>query len=79
VYQLAHRIILEAHKRKRIGGEIVLSAEVTGMPRATRWRAIKDLVRLGLIEIEQNGHAAPRVTRLLNLPCGWNHAPEEVL
>ena len=63
-YRLALVILLEDFKRKRWGGEVVLSSEVTGMPRNTRMRAAKDLVELGLIETEQRGRGALRVSNI---------------
>jgi hypothetical protein len=41
--------------------ETVLSSEMTGMPHTTRIRVIRELVRLGLIGVEQMGNQAPRV------------------
>jgi hypothetical protein len=78
-HNLAHWILEEAFKRKHVGGDVVLSTEATGMPRSTRWRAIKELVALGLINIEQRGHKAPRIAKLLNLPRDWDHAPAAIL
>ena len=66
-YRLAHIILFEAFKRKHLGGEIVLSAEVTRMPSATRVRAIGELVKLGLIKIRRNGKQAIRVIEILYL------------
>jgi hypothetical protein len=67
-FKLAHRILMEAHKRKHVGGEIILSFEVTRISnRTVRARAIKTLVDLELIEIEQQGNRAVRVLRLLHI------------
>jgi hypothetical protein len=63
-YQLASVILFEAFKQKHCGGEIVLSSAVTGMPRSTRRRATKELVKLGLISIHQKGSQSPRVSHL---------------
>jgi hypothetical protein len=63
-YQLALAILLEALKRQYCGGEIVLSTTVTRMSRATRMRAAKELVELGLIETEQKGKHAMRVSHI---------------
>jgi hypothetical protein len=60
-YQLAHVILFEAFKRQQIGGEIVLSAIMTGMDRSTKNRAIKELVKLRLIRVKQSGKGATRV------------------
>jgi hypothetical protein len=64
-FKLAHRILREAFKRKYVGGEIVLSTEATGLSRKVRSKAIKELVLLGLIEIDQKGNQAIRVTKVL--------------
>ena len=63
--KLAHRILKEAFKRRYVGGDIVLSTEATGLSRKVRFRAVKELVGLGLIEVDQNGNQAVRVTNLL--------------
>jgi hypothetical protein len=78
-HNLAHWILEEAFKRKHLGGNIVLSSKATGMARPTRWRAISELIALELIKVAQQGHEAPRITKLLNLPPKWNHAPATVL
>jgi hypothetical protein len=64
-FKLALRILKEAFKRKHIGGEIVLSRKVTGLPSSTTTRAAKELANLGLIQIQQNGNKAIRVVNLL--------------
>jgi hypothetical protein len=64
-YQLACAILVEAFRREQDGGEIVLSAKVTGMPRNSRRRAIKELVKLRLIKIRQTGHKASRVVSII--------------
>ena len=51
-YQLALIVLAEAFKRAYIGGDVVLSSEVTRMPHTTRKRAAKELVELGLISVE---------------------------
>jgi hypothetical protein len=61
-YHLALKILDEAFKRKHIGGEVILSSEMTGMSREMRRRAIRELVQLALIEIEQDGNRAIRVS-----------------
>jgi hypothetical protein len=63
-HHLALVILAEAFKRKNIGGEVVLSSETTGMPRMTRARAARELVRLGLIEVRQEGNQAVKVTHI---------------
>ena len=62
---LAHVILREAFKRQRVGGEIVLSTEVTGISRQVRARAVNELRELGLIKTEQNGNQAVRVTSII--------------
>jgi Fic family protein len=64
-YQLAHIILFEAFKCEQTGGEVVLSATVTGMPTSTRKRAIKELVKLKLIKVSQRGNQAVRVVSIL--------------
>ena len=62
--QLAMEILFAEFRRKYTDGELVLSAAMSGMPNATRAGATKELVRLGLIEVEQCGRQAPRVVRV---------------
>jgi hypothetical protein len=64
-FKLAHRILKEAFKRQYMGAEIILSTEVTRLSRKVRCRAVKELVKLGLIEIEQNDNQAVRVVSIL--------------
>jgi hypothetical protein len=61
---LAPIILAEAFKRDYIKGDIVLSSEVTKMPRTTRKRAVEELVKLGLITVERNGNRALTVTAI---------------
>ena len=63
-YKLALRILREAYKQQYTSGEVVLSAEVTGLPGTTRRSAAKELVTLNLIQIQQDGNRATRVTKL---------------
>jgi hypothetical protein len=63
-YQLAVAILFEAFRRAHIGGEIVLSQAVTRMPRSTRRRATKELIRLGLIKVKRNGNECLRVSNV---------------
>jgi hypothetical protein len=63
-YKLALRILREAYKQHYIGGEVVLSAAVTGLPGTTRRSAAKELVTLNLIQIQREGTRATRVTKL---------------
>ena len=60
-YRLALRILAEAFQRERIGGEIVLSAEMTSMSRTVRHRAAEKLEQLGLIKLGRLGKHAFRV------------------
>ena len=64
---LAIAILFAEFRRQRKGGEIVLSEAMTGLSHATRPRAVRELVKLGLIEVEQNGRHARRVTKVLRL------------
>ena len=70
VWHLARRILLEHHRRQYLGGEIVLSGEVTGLPRETRARATKKMVELGLIKVAKAGRQAVRVVELLHMHEG---------
>ena len=65
-HTMALVVLDEKHKRDYVGGDIVLSAEVTGMNKATRHRATRDMVQRGLFEVDQvgRGHSAPRVTSI---------------
>jgi hypothetical protein len=63
--KLALRILKEAFKRQYLGEELVLSTESTGLSRKVRCRAVKELVQLGLIEIEQSGNRATRVISII--------------
>src|SRR5690242_19353243 len=54
-YRLAITILFEAFKRNQLGEEIVLSTQITRMPRSTRAIAVDELVRMGLIRIRQDG------------------------
>ena len=61
-YHLAHLIPWEAFKRDQVGGEIILSAQVTKeMPRRSKIRAAEELVELGLIRLQRDGRKALRV------------------
>jgi hypothetical protein len=64
-FKLFLRILKADFRRQIVGGELVLSTEATGLSRKVRSRAIKELVELGLIEIQQNGNQAVRVTKLI--------------
>ena len=71
-YALALAVLDEKHKRNHLGGDIVLSAQVTGMKKDARRAATKELVRLNLIEVGDvgcgggvgDGHHATRVTKI---------------
>jgi hypothetical protein len=62
--KLALRILFAEFHRQHTRSGIVLSAAMSGMPNATRVDATRELVRLGLIEVEQFGRGAPRVVRV---------------
>jgi hypothetical protein len=64
-FKLAHSILKEVFRRQYVDGEILLSTEVTKLSRKVRWRAVKELVKLGLIEIEQNGNRATRIISII--------------
>jgi hypothetical protein len=63
-YRLALIILVEAFKREQVGGEIVLSMQVTRMHRNMRARAIAELVQMGLIRVKQEGKEAVRVLNI---------------
>jgi hypothetical protein len=65
-FKLAHRILQQQFKCRYVGREIVLSTEATGLSRKVRYTAVKELVDLGLIVIEQNGNKAVRVTDIIS-------------
>jgi hypothetical protein len=65
-YELAISILFEAFRCKHLGKEIVLSSETTGMPRNTRRKATRKLVKLGLIKLHrQSGNQAYRVSIII--------------
>ena len=69
-HELALYVLERDFERKHKGGEIILSTTATGLPRQTRAHAVKVLVDLGLIEVEQHGNQAIKVTHLFFLPAG---------
>lgn len=64
-YELALRLLVEAHARAHLGGDVVLSSEVTGLPRNSKYRAARKLQALGLIRIEPRGVKQSPVIRVL--------------
>jgi hypothetical protein len=64
-FKLFLRILKADFKRQITGGELVLSTDATGLSRKVRSRAVKELVELRLIEIEQTGNQAARVIKLI--------------
>ena len=62
--KLAIAILFEAFRQQKRNSDIVLSYAVTGLEPHTRYRAAKELVRLGLIAISQKGRGATTITRL---------------
>jgi hypothetical protein len=67
MYRLALHILLANHKCQHLGGEIILSTEVTGLTRPTRSWAIKRMVEAKMITIAQCGNQAIRVVELLHM------------
>jgi len=63
-YELSITILAEEFKQRQIDGEIVLTAKTTGMSHTTRYRAIDELVKLGLIRVRREGRHAIRVIEL---------------
>ena len=69
-HDLAYAIIAEAFKRAYVGGEVKLSA-VTHMQKATRAKAARELVKLGLIRLHrENDGQSYKVT--LTLPSSFS-------
>ena len=67
-YRLAHLVLYENWK---LGGRPIvlsnlLSAEI-GLPRRTKWAALRELEKLGLVRVERCARKAPRVM-LCHLP-----------
>jgi hypothetical protein len=62
--QLAMEILVAEFRQRHVGGEIVLSATLSKLAPTTRRRAARELVRLGLIEVEQCGQQAARLVRV---------------
>jgi hypothetical protein len=54
-FKLAHYILVRTYECEHRGGEIVLSTEATGLSRKARFVAVRELVKLGLIEVEYRG------------------------
>jgi hypothetical protein len=67
-FKLAHVILIENFKLEQMAvKEIVLSKEVTGQSRRVRQRAIRNLVKLGLIRVKRIDGKAIRVSELYYL------------
>jgi hypothetical protein len=67
-YRLAIRLLVEAYEREHRGGDIMLSSEVTRMPRNSKYRAARKLEALGLIRVERRGpKQSPAIHVLANL------------
>ena len=62
VWQLATEILFAEFRRQHTAGEIVLSEATTGLPHSSSRGQYRRLVGLGLIEVEQDGRRAQRVT-----------------
>ena len=67
-HELALYVLERDFECKQKGGEIILSTTATGLQRMARARAVKILVNLGLIGIEQLGNQAAKVIHLFFLP-----------
>ena len=65
-YELAIAIQLEVFQCERMGGEIVLSTEMTGISHSNRYRAALELEQLGLIKLSRKGNQALRVRHPMN-------------
>jgi hypothetical protein len=75
-YKLALHILGEAFRQQYFGGEIILSTDATGLPREARRRAIRELVGLKLIQVQQDGNQAVRVTKLARVKSKRRVTPE---
>jgi hypothetical protein len=64
-YKLALRLLAEAFKCSQVGGDVVLSSQVTGMPRSSKSRAARELQRLGLIRTERQKVKQSLLVRVL--------------
>ena len=69
---LAEIVLAEAFRRAYVRGDIVLSSEMTKMPPTTRRRAVRELVELGLIAVEQVGNEAPTVVHVFRKQAAKN-------
>jgi hypothetical protein len=65
-YRLALRLLLEAHMRAYHGGDVVLSSEVTRLPRNSKHRAVKKLQTVGLIRVEKRGLRQSPVAHIMS-------------
>ncbi len=64
-YRLAMRLLAEAFKCEILGGEVILSSEVTRMPRNSKGRAARELQKLGLIQIEHRGDKQSPIVNII--------------
>jgi hypothetical protein len=63
-YTLALDLLAEEFRRRRIGGEIVLSSAVSPLPPQTRREAAQELAALGLIRLEREGRGCRAASRV---------------
>jgi hypothetical protein len=70
-YQLAHLVLYE---HWRMGGQDIVLSNVAlgreGVSRWSKWRALGELEKLGLIQIERCHRKAPRIRVLIDVPGG---------
>ena len=65
VFDLAITVLAEQFKLEQMAiKEIVLSEQVTGLPRGSRRRAIDSLTKLGLIRVKRGVGKAVRVSKV---------------
>src|SRR5262245_59428683 len=61
-YRLAHMLLYEHWRR---GGQVVqlsnVAAKCEGLTRRSKWRALSELERLGLVEVERRPRKSPRI------------------
>jgi hypothetical protein len=62
-FELALDVLAEKHKRDYLGGDVILSTEVTSLTKDSRHRAARDMVARRLVGLEvPSPRSAPRVT-----------------
>ena len=74
---LAYALLAEAFKREHLGGDVILSTFVTGMPRNTKRKAARELQKLNLIHIEyQREKQSPIIYVIVSVGPACRSRPE---